>query len=124
MNNRKNFYILLICYLAFTLINSYVYLISPKQNYKEQSQTLIDRIEKQIPVTSRQDNAEYAKVLEKMKTCTGVVDKANNTYYTCSDGSTISVISWKRQERSGVVTRYYDKDKNLVMIYGHPDDTY
>ena len=124
MSNKKSFYQLLIGYLVFTVINCYIYVIAPKQDYNEQSKSLIDHIEKRIPVTSRQDNALYAKVLDKMKSCNSVVDKANNTYYTCTDGSTISVISWKRQERKGVVTRYYDKDKNLIMIYGHPDDTY
>lgn len=70
-----------------------------------------------------QNSGLYAEVLFKIKnSCTGISDNEKNTFYTCEDGTKVSVIYWKRQDRTGYVTRDFDKDGKLVSIYGHPDD--
>lgn len=73
----------------------------------------------------RQNESMYVDALKKMKTCEGTTDKENNTFYVCPDGSKISTINWTRGDnRKGIVTREYNPQGKLILIYGHPDDVY
>ena len=75
----------------------------------------------------RQDEPMYIAVLNKVKdpSCQSTVDKEQNTFYTCADGTKVSMIHWSRgNDRKGVVTREYDASGKLLLIYGHPDDVY
>lgn len=75
--------------------------------------------------TLRNDSGLYAEVLELIKTCkVNVEEKTDNKFYICPNGEKITKINWERDQKSriGVVTRYYDSNGTLRLIYGHPDD--
>lgn len=126
MVTKSLFWWMVFVYVLFTSVNYYINIESPNNEYKSQLESFTQQYEKKIPKTIRQDSSMYAQVLTKIKTpsCTSTEDTAKNTYVSCADGTTVSLISWRRSERTGVVTRYFDKNHNLIMIYGHPDDTY
>lgn len=126
MVTKGLFWWMVFTYLLFTSVNYYINVQSPEKEYKEQLDSFVKQYEKGIPKTVRQDSAAYAQVLTKIKQpgCTSNTDVSKDTYVTCEDGTKASIISWTRSDRKGTVTRFFDKNNNLIMIYGHPDDTY
>lgn len=104
-------------WIAFTCVNLKISYFDPNEKIHEQK-------EKQ---SNRQNETMYISVLNKIKDeqCKSTTDKEDNTFYVCSDGTKISMIHWTRgTDRKGVVTREYDPNGNLILIYGHPDDVY
>lgn len=121
MQYKNSYAIQLGTMLAFTFLNGLFTFFSPSTpEVPAQGQEKVLKIE-----TIRQDVTSYTQVLKKADTCEKVTDKEENDFYSCPDSTTISMVHWTRSpDRKGVVTKYYDKDKNLLMIYGHPDDVY
>lgn len=119
MQYKNSYAIQLGTMLAFTFLNGLFAFFSP-------STPAVPEQEKVLKIeTIRQDVTSYTQVLKKSETCEKVTDKEENDFYSCADGTTISMVHWTRGgDRKGVVTKYYDKDKNLLMVYGHPDDVY
>lgn len=77
------------------------------------------------PKPKRNDTGLYAKVLNNLPSCTMKTEPdTGDKFFTCPDGSTISQINWTRNAsgRKGVVTRYFNREGVLLLIYGHPDD--
>ncbi|YP_010843117.1 membrane protein [Klebsiella phage K64-1] len=102
--------VMVVLFIIFTVVNYKIHNSIPRQPTAEE-------------LAIHQNSGLYAEVLNKIKNkCTGISDNERNTFYTCQDGSKVSVIYWKRQDRSGYVTRDFDKDGKLISIYGHPDD--
>jgi uncharacterized protein YdhG (YjbR/CyaY superfamily) len=121
--SNKNLYWFIGFWIAFTVLNLYISQVSPEhaQRYEQSKE------EQKAKEPKRQDQVLYTEVLTKIKNeqCSSVVDKEQNTFYTCKDGTKVSMINWTRgSERKGIVTREYDPSGQLILIYGHPDDVY
>lgn len=110
MLSKKFFIFFVVVFLGFTLMNYKIHTsVKPKPKPED--------------TAIRQDSGDYAMVLHKLQTsCTGLKDEEKNTFYTCEDGSRVTVIHWIRGEKQGYVTRNYDKSGKLLSMYGHPDD--
>jgi len=109
----------LVFWILFTCLNLYIYQVKPQLKYEEEQKALHDPV--------RQNEPKYISLLAKVKNeqCTASTDPENNTFYTCADGTKVSMIKWTRgTDRKGVVTREYNPAGKLIMIYGHPDDVY
>lgn len=107
-------------WIAFTVVNV-------KINILDVNEAVEAKYVKKETAIKRQDEPAYIAVLNKIKneSCSSTTDKENNTYYVCADGSKVSMINWTRgTDRKGVVTREYDPNGKLLLIYGHPDDVY
>lgn len=107
-------------WIVFTCVNI-------KINMLDVENVVQQRYAKKDGEAKRQDEPMYIAVLNKVKSenCLSTTDKENNTFYTCKDGTKVSMIHWTRgNERKGVVTREYSPDGKLMLIYGHPDDVY
>lgn len=77
------------------------------------------------PEPKHNDTGLYAEVLDILPSCRGNEEKSTgDKFYLCPNGSKITQINWTRMggERKGVVTRYFNPQGELVLIYGHPDD--
>lgn len=77
------------------------------------------------PEPKRNDSGVYAEVLNLMPTCKSTEEKSTgDTFYVCPNGGKITRIHWSRAggTRTGIVTRYFDSEGTLVLVYGHPDD--
>lgn len=108
--------------IAFTALNFLITYYAPNEAIAEAARATISERDK-YPL--KQDQVLYAEVLNKIKSCTVVQDEEKNSFYTCADGSTVSMVKWTRgSDRKGVVTKYYNKDAQLLLVYGHPDDVY
>ncbi len=107
-------------WIAFTTVNLKICALDPERAFAA-------REEAKATAVSRQDEVQYSNLLTKIKgdTCSSTTDAEHNTFYKCSDGTTVSTIKWTRgNDRKGVVTRMYDAKGELKLIYGHPDDVY
>lgn len=110
-------------WIFFTCINLYISQVSPENAERA------DKIaqEQKAKEPKRQDELMYAAVLTKLKneSCPSTTDKEHNTFYSCEDGTKVSMINWTRgTDRKGIVTREYSPSGDLLLIYGHPDDVY
>lgn len=110
MLSKKFFLFFILIFALFTIVNYHVHTtVTPKPKPEDDA--------------LRQDSGDYAMVLHKLQTtCAGIKDEEKNIFYTCSDGTRVTVIHWIRGESQGFVTRNYDKNGKLLSIYGHPDD--
>lgn len=116
-----------IFYSVMTIVNYYISVVAPNSELieihrkTEQAKRVANGDE---PV--RQDERMYADALAKteLASCPDVRDAENNVFYNCKDGEKISMTRWTRSggDRKGIVTRWYDSQGKLKMIYGHPDD--
>jgi hypothetical protein len=108
---------------VFTAVNLIITKIAPDAAIAEAAVSELDK-RKEYPL--KEDQVLYAEVLNKIKSCSVQKDKEDNEFYTCPDGSTISIVHWTRSggDRKGVVTKYYNKDGKHILQYGHPDDVY
>ena len=111
-NTNLNWFIFF--WISFTCLNVYVYHVKPNEVQKAAIQ---EQQKKNEPI--RQNEPMYIDLLGKLKNenCQASTDPENNTFYSCKDGVKVSMIKWTRGERKGVVTRAYDPQGNLVMIY-------
>lgn len=110
-------------WIAFSAINVYTYWTKPDSVILDAAKSTIDN--RQVP--QRQNELMYTDMLNKLQLdkCEKFTDKENNDFFTCPDGSKVSMINWTRDtNRKGVVTRYYDPTGKLLLIYGHPDDVH
>lgn len=112
---------MIIVMLFFTIGNYLISVVAPESAIAEAAVTELDK-RKQYPL--KQDQVLYAEVLHKLSSCTSIKDRENNEFFTCPDGTTVSMVNWTRDHgaRKGVVTKYYDKDGKHILQYGHPDD--
>ena len=77
------------------------------------------------PAPKRNDTGLYAEVLDKLPGCRSNTEPGTgDKFFLCSDGSKITQVNWSRLggERKGIVTRYFNPNGDLILIYGHPDD--
>lgn len=121
----KNHFGISICagmMIAFTALNFLITYYAPNQDVVEAAR---EKIAERDKYPLRQDQVLYAEVLNKVKSCSVVKDEEQNSFFTCPDGSTVSMVKWTRgSDRKGVVTKYYDKDGRHLLVYGHPNDVY
>lgn len=121
----KNYMGVCICagmMIAFTALNYLITVYAPDQAIADAA---YEKIAERDKYPLKQDQVLYAEVLNKVKSCSVVLDAEQNQFYTCADGSTVSMVKWTRgSDRKGVVTKYYDKDGRHLLVYGHPDDVY
>lgn len=106
---------------VFTVANYVISVAAPDKAIADAAVSEMDR-RNQYPL--KQDQVLYTEVLHKIKSCDKVLDKENNEFYTCPDGTTVSMVNWTRDAgaRKGVVTKYYNKEGKHLLQYGHPDD--
>lgn len=122
MKNPASFAMIITAMCVFTLSN---YLITVYAPNKAIAQAAFEQLDKKEEYPKRQDQVLYAEVLNKVNSCSKVLDKEDNEFYTCPDGSTVSMVKWTRgTDRKGVVTKYYNKEGTNLLVYGHPDDVY
>ncbi len=117
--SNKNIGWFIFFWIAFTCVNI-------KINIMDVESVVQERILRKDDGAKRQDEPMYIAVLNKVKVeqCESTSDKEDNTFYSCADGTKVSMIHWKRGDRKGVVTREYSPEGKMVLIYGHPDDVY
>ncbi|AQW88917.1 putative membrane protein [Erwinia phage pEa_SNUABM_50] len=126
--SSTNLYWFIFFWIAFTCVNIYVVMYKPEANWKEKIETQVKaeykKNEPAPPDAMRQNQPAYIQMLNDIQKCPNVTDKENNTFYTCENGTKASMIHWTRGDKKGVVTREYNPEGKLILIYGHPDDVY
>ncbi|SOK58673.1 hypothetical protein [Yersinia phage fHe-Yen9-04] len=122
--NNANLYWFIFFWIAFTVVNLYINMYKPQVYYEKKLADAVKfELKKVDPV--RQNEPAYIALLQKLRiNCVSATDKENNTFYSCPTGEKVSMINWTRGDKKGVVTREYNKDDTLILIYGHPDDVY
>jgi len=116
-NTNLNWF--LVFWILFTMVNLYIYQVKPVKKYENDQKALSELV--------RQNEPMYIELLSKLQKeqCTPSTDPENNKFYSCTDGTKVSMIKWTRgSDRKGVVTREYNPAGKLVLVYGHPDDVY
>lgn len=111
-------------WLAFSGLNYAITYYAPTQEVRQAAELAIESSK-----PKRQDQFMYAEVLKKLPSCTANAAAAVDgvKYLYCPDKTLITLTDWTRNTKSenprkGVVTRYYNPEGKLVLIYGHPDD--